>query len=100
MALEILKTDTDRITGYITMHLRIRDADGTTSVFDEGIDHESLTVRYNCPHGATAPEIEASLTRWLAERHPILLSQHRAVVQRSGVVSGLAGKTLNFGEAA
>jgi hypothetical protein len=103
MALEILKSDIDRSSGHITVQVRVveKHADGHIShgpLETVGIDHASLTTRYNCPHTATPAEVEACLTKWLAEHHAGAVLRKRALEHRSGVVVGMAGKTLNFGE--
>ena len=98
MAIEILKTTTDRASGFITVNCRILDGGDTGPIVQEDIDHHSLTTAFGCPDPATEAEVEAALTRWLASRHPVLLAQHRAIKQRSGVVAKMAGKVLHFGE--
>lgn len=96
MAIEILKTETNRQSGHITVSFRILDGGDTGPMVQEGIDHESLTKTFGCPDPATEAEVEAALTRWLASRHPVLLAQHRAIKQRSGVVARMVGKVLEF----
>jgi len=98
MAIEIMKTDTDRQSGHITVNFRILDGGDTGPLVQEGIAHQSLTSDFRCPDPATEAEVEEALTRWLASRHPVLLAQHRAIKQRSGVVAKMAGRVLDFGE--
>ena len=103
MALHIVKTSMDSISGHTTMHLRVMEKDSVTGGVSYGptvvetIDHKSLTRRYGCPNPATPAEVEAAITRWLADRHPELLGQKRALEQRGAVVAKLAGRVLEFG---
>ena len=96
MAIEIKKTDTNAASGHITIYFVIVDGEHRSTLIMEGIDYQSLTERYNCPHGASEADVAAAITRWLADRHPVLLAQQRAIRQRSGVVAKLAGQTLKF----
>ena len=105
MALEVLKTDIDRMSGHITVQVRVveKSADGKITRGPQetvGIDHLSLTEKYNCSETATPAEVEACLTKWLEEHHAGAVLRKHALEQRGGVVSALAGKTLDFGEAA
>jgi hypothetical protein len=105
MALEILKSDIDRSSGHITVQVRVveKHADGHIShgpLETVGIDHASLTAKYHCSENATPSEVEACLTKWLAEHHAGAVLRKHALEHRSEVVVGMAGKTLNFGEGA
>lgn len=97
MALRIHKIDIDRSSGHITAQVTVIDADGSTGPLETtGIDHESLTSRYGCSYTATSAEVEAALSRWLADHHEGALARARALRQRAGVVSKLAGRVLEF----
>jgi len=105
MALEIIRADMDRISGHLTLQVRVREVDATGQVSygpleTAGIDHESLTGRYDCKPTATAEEVQASVAQWLAEHHATALTRKRTFDQRASVVHRLAGTVLNFEEAA
>ena len=97
MGLRIHKIDIDRGSGHITAQVSVVEADGSTGPVEvTGIDHESLTSRYGCSYTATPAEVEAALSRWLADHYVGALARKRALEQRAGVVSRLAGKVLEF----
>ena len=105
MALQVVKSSMDSISGHATLHVRVVERDQATGkltygpVVTEGIDHQSLTVRYGCPQNATPAEVDQAILRWLADRHGVLLGQKRALEQRGSAIHKMAGRTLVFGEA-
>ena len=97
MALRVHRIDIDRSSGHITAQVSVVEPDGSTGPLETvGIDHESLTSRYNCPHTATPAEVEQALQRWLADHHQGALPRKRALESRASVVTKLAGRVLEF----
>lgn len=103
MALEILKISQDGLTGHISAQIRVVDRalDGTVTqgaVETVGIDHGSLTKKFDCPHEAGPEQVTAAIENWLKGHYVGAMARKKARDSRAGVVAGLAGKTLEFEE--
>lgn len=104
MAIHIVKTSMDSLSGHTTMHVRVVERDQATGklsygpVVIEGIDHQSLTSRYGCPLTATPDDVDQAVQRWLADRHAVLLQQKWALERRGAAISKMTGRIIAFDE--
>jgi len=104
MALQVVKSSMDSLSGHATLHVRVVERDAATGklsygpISTEGIDHKSLTARYGCPRNAGLADVDAAIQRWLADRHVELLEQKHVLEQRGEAISKMVGRTLVFGD--
>jgi len=101
MALEILKSDTDGITGHISVLVRAVEESSPGHVTKGppetiGIEHSALMALFHGPEPSTEATISAAIVKWLASHHQIALRHKHAIDAASGVVAKLRGRTINF----
>lgn len=101
MALEIVRSNTDGVTGHISVHVRAIEESPSGEVTHGpievvGIDHHSLMNIYHGPSEPTPGTMRTAILKWLASHHSTALYRKRAISQSSGVVDALKGHVINF----
>jgi hypothetical protein len=104
MALEIVRSTTNGVTGHIECHVRAVEelspgqiSKGPIEVI--GIDHQSLMNIYHAPGvAATTSTTRDAILKWLGVHHPSALRRKHAIESSSAVVDALRGQMINFEE--
>ena len=103
MALEILRSDTDGITGHISVLVRAVEKSSSGEITKGppetvGIEHSALMAMFHGPEPSTEATIDAAIVKWLANHHKLAISRKHAIESASGAVSKLKGRTISFAE--
>lgn len=106
MALEILKSNVDGLTAYVSMEVVVYELDeygrpGRQLKETVGIDHDVLIRLYH--QGSDAPTKEsmnAAVEKWLSVYHAEAIARNRAHVATAGVIGGMKGQKLFLKSAA
>lgn len=101
MALRILRTDHDGLTGHISMLVRIEEesSPGNTSHGPEetiAIWPRALMSTYHGDGLVTKDSVKAALAKWVAERHSEILERKRHAELTAGAASDFHGQLIHL----
>ena len=101
MALRILKSEHDGITGRTTMHIRVEEETAPGKITQGppetiSIEPRALMLAYHGQVKPTPESISAAMEKWLAERHREALERKRHADMTRSVAASLNGKLLTF----
>lgn len=100
MAIEIVSSNIDGVTGHTTYQIRVVEkVDGKESfgsIETVGIDRQSLMKKFHPDSDPCKESIKKALTKWLAEHYPGALQRKRHIETASSAIHEMKGTRIDF----
>jgi hypothetical protein len=96
MAIQIVKSDVDGMTGHFQVTFRVRDGDTFGPEETHGLWPHALFRTYHGDGPRTPESIKAAMSKWLKERHAEALARKQHIDLMTNVAHSFKGQVVTF----